>query len=292
VEPTEAPVDITLSATDDKSGVADTWWWYGTQATDYARFEETHAFASYSGTWTDSANSQLSGGSYKYTNTTGSSVTLKFSGTAVRYVTTKASVYGIANVSLDGGAAVPVDLYSPATAYQQVVWSATGLDDGPHTLTITRSGNKNPASGERYVGLDAIEVIGSLFDPAETGMTAYAGPISISAEGTTTIRYYSIDNAGNAEEVKVARVEIDGTVPTTTSDAQASYVGAATITLSPSDALSGVVETTYVIDSGEAQTGTQLTVTEPGVHTVDFYSRDAAGNVEPTVHVTFEVLAP
>jgi hypothetical protein len=65
-------------------------------------------------------------------------------------------------VTLDGGAPVSVDLYSPDTKWQQKVWSATGLPDSAHTLTIAYTGSKNPAAAGAYIGVDAFDVTGGL----------------------------------------------------------------------------------------------------------------------------------
>jgi IPT/TIG domain len=69
-------------------------------------------------TWTNGTSSYLSGGSYRYINKAGS-VTINFTGVSLELLCKKASSYGIASVSLDGGTAVPVNLYRSTTAYKQ-----------------------------------------------------------------------------------------------------------------------------------------------------------------------------
>ena len=53
-----------------------------------------------------------------------------------------------------------------------------------------------------------------------------------------------------------------------------------TVTLMPTDLASGPAATYYKIDSGSWISGTQFTVSQEGMHTTQFYTRDYAGNVE------------
>jgi len=125
--------------------------------------EQTDTRLSYSGTWTQLARPFHSSGSYAFTGSEGGAVTVKFSGTGVRWVTNMDGLYGIASVSLDGGAPVDVDLYHDLTNRPQTgVWSARNLADGEHTLRIAWTGRKNPKSANTYIGVDRIETIGSL----------------------------------------------------------------------------------------------------------------------------------
>jgi beta-galactosidase GanA len=85
-------------------------------------------------------------------------VTVNFTGTAVQWIAPTANNHGIADVYLDGTQVATVDGYSPGTDFQQIEYQASGLPNGPHTLKIVVSGQKNPASGGTYVSVDAINV--------------------------------------------------------------------------------------------------------------------------------------
>ncbi len=126
------------------------------------RYQQTDTHLAYTGSWGTGLNPGASGGSWGYTNTTGSLVTVKFTGTSIGWITVKSPNYGIARVTLDGGTPVTVDLYSPDTKWQQKVWSATGLPNSAHTVTIAYTGTKNPAAAGAYTGVDAFEVQGTL----------------------------------------------------------------------------------------------------------------------------------
>ena len=119
--------------------------------------------------------------------------------------------------------------------------------------------------------------------------STYTSPVTVLAEGVTTVSYWSVDNASNAEVAHTASIRIDKSAPVTTSDAVGSYAGAATIHLLPTDTRSGVASTSYSLDGGAAQSGTTVNVTSLGSHTLDFWSVDVAGNIETARTVTFVI---
>jgi hypothetical protein len=62
-------------------------------------------------------------------------------------------------VSLDGGAAQTVDLYSARMLFQQRVYRTGLLTEGAHRLVITWGAAKNPASSGYLIDLDAVGVL-------------------------------------------------------------------------------------------------------------------------------------
>ena len=91
----------------------------------------------------------------------GATATLSFTGTGVSWIGLKCSVCGIATVSIDGGAATSVDTAGPAAVGSPglasgVVFTASGLAAGPHTLVITVSGTTT--SSGAHVIVDAFDV--------------------------------------------------------------------------------------------------------------------------------------
>ncbi len=135
------------------------------QAPAPARYEQNHSRLVYTGTWTPSYTSYASGGSFRFSNTCGSSVTATFDGTSLTWIAKKSSVYGKAKVSLDGGAPQTVDLYSYATKWKQRVWTTGVLDAGLHTVRIEWTGTKSSAATATNINLDALEVMGTLEPP-------------------------------------------------------------------------------------------------------------------------------
>ena len=112
------------------------------------RYEQDDTRISYVKPWTALVRPFHSGGSYAYVNRQGGKATVRFNGISVAYITNKDTLYGIAKVTLDGGTPAFVDLYNPIrNIAQSNVWSATGLVDGDHVLTIEWTGMKNPGVG-------------------------------------------------------------------------------------------------------------------------------------------------
>ena len=93
------------------------------------------------------------------TTIAGETLTLPFRGTGISWVGYRGPDGGIAYVQIDGGAPIAVDTYAPSVKYQEVVFTATGLADTNHTLTITASGQSNPASRAARVVVDAFDVM-------------------------------------------------------------------------------------------------------------------------------------
>ena len=124
----------------------------------------------------------------------------------------------------------------------------------------------------------------------------YNDTFNISKEGINTVKYYSIDNATNEEEIKSTEVKIDNTPPNTnciltgTMGNNGWYVSMVTISFNATDNLSGIDVTRYKIDDGyweEYENG--VDVTSNGQHIVYFYSIDNAGNKEEERNVTFKI---
>jgi cell wall-associated NlpC family hydrolase len=134
------------------------------------RYQDTNKNVIYSGLWGNSATASASGGCFRSIAATGSAG-ITFQGTSVSWVATKGSAYGVARVKLDGVDQGTVDLYSSGTAYAQTVWSADGLTDGTHTLSVEWTGDKNSAASASTINVDAFDVTGTLVTPA--GLTRY-----------------------------------------------------------------------------------------------------------------------
>ncbi len=122
--------------------------------------------------------------------------------------------------------------------------------------------------------------------------------IVVTGAGMHDLTFWSVDNAGNVENpVMTAMITVGTTgstdmmAPMTTSDAQAVYMGGATINLTATDeGGSGVAHTHYRLDGGAEVLGTSVQVSGLGSHTLEFWSIDNAGNVEtPVMTSTFSI---
>ncbi|HZG77055.1 MAG TPA: DUF4962 domain-containing protein [Paenibacillus sp.] len=126
------------------------------------------------------------------------------------------------------------------------------------------------------------------------GEPATGNSVALTTEGVHTITYWSVDSAGNVEAPRTVTVTLDKTAPVTSSDAPVAASSDVTVNLTATDNLSGAVLTQYAVNGGEPVDGTTVTLTEEGAHTIQYWSTDAAGNVEEpqSVTVTLDKTAP
>ncbi|MFG3556911.1 OmpL47-type beta-barrel domain-containing protein [Micromonospora sp. NPDC047557] len=134
--------------------------------------------------------------------------------------------------------------------------------------------------------------------------TAYTNPIVVTAAGMHMLHFRATDVAGNtsAEQMAhftvVAPPEEDDTPPTVAAtvtgerDAGGAYVGAATVTVTATDAGSGVASVEYALDTGgwTAYAG-PVSVRTVGAHTLRYRATDTAGNAATEQSTTFTVVA-
>ena len=129
------------------------------QAYLWHRYEQTDVRLLYTDSWSTVTASGASGGSYKRTSSTSAFFDFMFSGRQFDWIATTGPTMGKAEVSIDGGPAVMVDLFSDTTLDQQKVWSSPVLPDGNHRVQIWVSATS--AAGA-YIDVDAVDVHGSL----------------------------------------------------------------------------------------------------------------------------------
>jgi peptidoglycan/xylan/chitin deacetylase (PgdA/CDA1 family) len=122
-----------------------------------------------------------------------------------------------------------------------------------------------------------------------TASTAYTGPFTVSS--TSTVKFFSVDKAGNAESVKSQLIQVDTIPPTTTGACNGSpcstgaYASGAQVTLAATDDTggSGVDKTYFTTDGSTPTTASTVYGGAFGVastSTVRFFSVDKAGNAE------------
>src|SRR6266480_4796747 len=99
-----------------------------------------------------------SAGAAQLATTPGARATFTFTGTAVDWIGARGTQSGIARVTLDGVFVAEVDLYSTTERIQQAVFTAAGLADASHTLTIEATGRQNAAAQNALVVVDAFDV--------------------------------------------------------------------------------------------------------------------------------------
>ena len=124
------------------------------------RLEDDDPGVIFGGVWAYRNGDGDSGRSYRYSRTYGASVRTAFYGTGVTWVAPVGPNRGRARVYIDGVAAGTADLYGPASASQQPVWSVAGLPDARHTIKVVVLNSRNASSTASYVHVDAFDFEG------------------------------------------------------------------------------------------------------------------------------------
>jgi hypothetical protein len=214
------------------------------------------------------------------------------------------ATYGLAN-GVHTVSVTFVDVFGSSSTAAWTFW----VDVLPDTIKPTTTSNSVSAlsTGPVHVQLTAVDDPGGTgvaytYYQVDGGVQLSGSPpvtdITVSAAGSHSVKFWSVDKAGNIEAFRVVTFSIDMVAPTTTSDAWSSYTGTAIIALTAHDNTggSGVANTYYILDGGAVQSGTTISVSAPRVdsmwHTVYFWSVDNAGNVEVQRSATFNVWAP
>lgn len=183
---------------------------------------------------------------------------------------------------------VNVDDDTPATQFSAAgTLGSDGWYRGDVQVTLSASDAQSGVAATHYT-LD-----GGAAQP-------YAGAFTVNGDGTHTVSYWSTDRAGNAGAAQSATVKIDANAPTTeatvsgTQGANGWYQNSARVTLTASDATSGVASINYAVDGGATQTYSAPFDVPAGSHMISYWSVDAAGGAEPqrTLSVNVDAGAP
>jgi hypothetical protein len=160
---------------------------FDVQAQIVSHLQETDPDAVFSAGWVQDDSSSWSGGGVttgsepafggaRATETADDKVTLTFRRTSISWSGYRGPDGGIARIQVDGAVAGEVDTYSPRQKFQEVLFTATGLADAKHTLTIEATGRKNDASTAAKIVVDAFDVTtpGRRFEERDPAIT-YTG---------------------------------------------------------------------------------------------------------------------
>jgi len=167
-----------------------------------------------------------------------------------------------------------------------VHYSGALVQDGPDTTSPTStistpSGNSWATSDitamitgtDNWNGSGVKEIHYAINQGTEKIVTGSSASFTLIENGTHSIAYWAVDNAGNIEATNYATVKIDKVAPVTTLTRSGGQ-----ITLSATDAHSGVSKTKVQVNGGAVADYTGAF--PDSVHTVTYWSEDVAGNVE------------
>jgi hypothetical protein len=220
-----------------------------------------------------------------------------------------------------------VQTYGAHTNYQLMRYGlcSTLMNDGYFSYALSSSGHArngldwfdeydNAGAGRGYLGqpTGAATLVGttwrrdftggiSLVNPTASAVTVQLGGSFTKIKGTqaptvndgTTVTSVTLQPRDGIILLRpnVVVPPADTTAPVTTSDAKSTYVSSAAVKLSATDNV-GVTATYYTVDGGARTSGTTISVTSAGSHTITFWSVDAAGNVEVPKSATFTITIP
>ncbi|MGW0531306.1 OmpL47-type beta-barrel domain-containing protein [Streptomyces sp. NPDC003032] len=132
--------------------------------------------------------------------------------------------------------------------------------------------------------------------------TAYTAPVMVHETGTHKVRYRASDKAGNQAAEKAVEFTVvappvqDRTPPQTSAkvegdkDSDGAYLGRARVTVTATDADSGVAKVEYSLDGGPYLAyEAPVVVDRVGRHTVAYRASDKAGNTAEAKSVSFTV---
>ena len=147
---------------------------------------------------------------------------------------------------------------------------------------------------------DPLSGVASTFYRVDGGAwKLYSSAPTVSGEGSHTFDYNSTDRAGNAETTHTLSFKIDTVAPSTGPTLQGTlvngtyYAGPVNVTLTATDATSGVASTKYRVDGGSWLTYAEaVAVSGNGTHQFEYYSTDNAGNTEITKSVLVPIGGP
>ncbi|AGL16766.1 beta-galactosidase [Actinoplanes sp. N902-109] len=122
--------------------------------------DDADAALQYTGAWSHVADQSYTGSDYRntesFSRTAGDALTVPFTGSTIRWIGSRTGNHGYADVYLDGVKQTTVD--ASGLAAQAVLFQATGLADGPHTLRIVVTGTHAAGSTDDFVAVDAIDL--------------------------------------------------------------------------------------------------------------------------------------
>ncbi len=119
--------------------------------------------------------------------------------------------------------------------------------------------------------------------------------LQVAIEGEHTLRFYAQDVAGNREEEQRLDIAIDLTPPTVsvTADrlpaASGWYTAPVTLNFVANDVPTGQAEVHFRLNGGSWQQGTHLLISADGLHEIEYYAQDPAGNRSPVGRVDIQI---
>jgi len=172
----------------------------------------------------------------------------------------------------------------------------------PSTYPVTMPSSPNGAGGWyvtkveiSFNSSDNLSGVKNIFYSINDGnWTAFTSNISLDKEGVYNISYYAEDGYGNEEEINNFTIKIDLNPPHTVFNASRNesngwYEESVNISLIPSDTMAGVASLYYRLDDGVYQEYDGKIGVGEGIHVLEYFAVDRAGNAEDLIRKEIKV---
>ncbi len=120
-----------------------------------AAIQESSSRLAFEGSWATISNGSVSGGHARSTTHAGASVSATFTGRGIAWVGSTGPGFGSARVFIDGRAVATVSAASSSGSPRTLLWAASWIASGQHTVKIVANGT----SGHPRIELDAFVVL-------------------------------------------------------------------------------------------------------------------------------------
>jgi alpha-L-fucosidase len=131
-----------------------------------SKIDDRNSSLIYSSGWGDTTSANYSNGTGRFSVTSGSNVQYTFSGTGIKWYGVVGNDHGKADVFIDNVLDATIDLYTTHWAANTIVYAKRGLSNGSHTIKIVVRSDRNTASSNNYVEIDALEALDA---PVQSG---------------------------------------------------------------------------------------------------------------------------
>ncbi len=155
--------------------------------------EETDTRLAWSGAWAVDSQPAATAGRAVAAAEAGATGSFAFRGSNVTWYTAKSPHGGVARLVLDGQPLAEVDLYNPFPVAQYAL-TFTDLGPGPHLLTVTVTGARNPRSLGSHVVVDGFVADQPLAAPAVPPTGPVGAPANAPAQPRADTAASSLDD--------------------------------------------------------------------------------------------------